>query len=187
MGVMVSLLPEASPAAQREELFPCCTMGTLPQERVLQTSLLWLHLMSNSSPQTFLVWLHLTSNSSLQSAATWVTLLQSAVLQGQAAGVWKQGLPSPQVSHRNTAPPVIDLLQHGHLPGLQLDLCISVDLHALQGHSFFTMGCITSCRGISVPMRYCWHGKSEAKLFHFFFGININSSFPYAGTTGLSI
>lgn len=68
----------------------------------------------------------------------------------------------------------IHLLQHGLLHRLQVDLCILVILHGLQGHSCLTMVFTMGYRRISAPVpgappsRLPWSGCLQGCSYHMF-------------------
>ena len=112
-------------------LFPSSSMGSLPQETVLHKL-----LQRESFPPT----------AALPELPQRGSLPWSAVLQEQAAPAWAS--LSPWV-HRSWQEPAPEWASHGvtasfrHSPapvwgpfhGLQVNICCTVDLHGLQGHS----------------------------------------------------
>jgi len=134
MGVAVSSshVVSAAPSSSGEgllTLLPCSSVGSLPRETVLHEL---LH----------------------HEAFSWAAILHELLQHGcfpQSADLREQTAPA-RIPHGVTSPDrkpapawalrgvtasfgCIPLLWHGVLPGLQVEICCTMDLHGLQGHS----------------------------------------------------
>lgn len=149
MGVMVSSSHIVSPIipSQEEESFPCSSMGTpklFPTWSLPTVCSFPLQTAPEEIPSTGFspsgrdCWFSPQGHKSCQHTCSSV----GSSLHG-ATGLARVGFP-PGHSLAWASP----CSRMGLLYGLQLDLCIPINLHRLQGHSCFTMICTSGCREI---------------------------------------
>ena len=126
-----------------------------------------LPLLQHGVPQTSPMWVLPMGCSSALTAPEWISFMGCSppvwVPHGKPANLLWCGLLYPW-DHRSYQEPAPAWALHrvaasfGHppapmwgLPGLQLEICSTVDLHGLQGTACLTRVCSTGCRGISAP------------------------------------
>jgi len=120
---------------------PCSSVGSLSWERVLHKL-----LQHESFPHGAV----LQRGSSVGSQVLPSNLLQCGLLSfhgstGPASSLLQHRLPMG-----SQPPSGIPMLWHGVFHRLQVEICSTVDLHGLQGHSLPHQCLLHSCRGISA-------------------------------------